>query len=318
MTRSDSTGYNWRNTLTDYASISGIIAGFCVAFIGIVLGWSIADTVLYEELTYGHIAVLLFGVSTALLIASSEFFLHAKNFDVFDLSDEYRDWLQRGFPDKNWDEIWENNHKQCQANEKYGRICYNLGIFMIFIGLFLVVAPYHLIIASIVSGLGIILELWQLRKPAFKSVPEALETKQTEEEKTKSSIRAEKLEQIRGLYIIGLLAILVSIKLSYSLNPSISVDIFTDTFLTFLISCWAIYSFLMIFGFSQDILPDSLATSFRAYARFWLRLSLAVTIAFIIFISYIAYLSNRLPMTIALIIVIITTLLYALKKYRRA
>jgi len=30
-------GFNWRNTLSDFASIAGILAGFCVAFIGIIL-----------------------------------------------------------------------------------------------------------------------------------------------------------------------------------------------------------------------------------------------------------------------------------------
>lgn len=164
MTDSGSTGYNWRNTLTNYASISGMIAGFCVAFIGIVLGWSVADTVLYEGLTFGHMAVLLFGISAALFIASSELFLHAKNFDAFDLSTEYRDWLQRGLQDKDWNKIWEDSHKQCQANEKYGRICYNLAIFVIFIGLFFAIAPYHFGIALVVSVFGVILELWQLRR----------------------------------------------------------------------------------------------------------------------------------------------------------
>jgi hypothetical protein len=43
-----SRGYNWRNTLTDFASVSGVLAGFCVAFIGLILGWSIADIKISE------------------------------------------------------------------------------------------------------------------------------------------------------------------------------------------------------------------------------------------------------------------------------
>jgi hypothetical protein len=52
-------------------------------------------------------------------------------------------------------------------------------------------------------------------------------------------------EQTRGLYIVGLLAVLITIKLTIKI-----ADPFTDLFLLYLISSWAIYSFCMIFVYS--------------------------------------------------------------------
>ena len=60
-----SRGYNWRNTLTDFATISGTLAGFSIAFIGLILGWSIADVRIYQEVTFGNVATLFFGLTTS-------------------------------------------------------------------------------------------------------------------------------------------------------------------------------------------------------------------------------------------------------------
>lgn len=159
-----SRGYNWRNTLKDFASVSGVLAGFCVAFIGMILGWSIADIEIYQKITFGNVAVLSFGIATGLFISASEFFLHSKNFDVFDLTEEYRKWVQIGFPEKNWDEIWKDSTQMMRTNESYGRWCYNFAVFILFIGLFFAIAPYNAVIAVVVSMFGIALELWQFKK----------------------------------------------------------------------------------------------------------------------------------------------------------
>jgi len=159
-----SRGYNWRNTLTDFASVSGVLAGFCVAFIGLILGWSIADIKIYQQLTFGNVAVLFFGIATSLFITASEYFLHSKNFDIFDIKEEHRKWLESGFPDKNWNDIWKESTKMMRVNESYGRWCYNFAIFIMFIGLFFAIAPYNLVIAFVVSIVGIMLELWQFKR----------------------------------------------------------------------------------------------------------------------------------------------------------
>jgi hypothetical protein len=158
-----SRGYNWRNTLVNFASISAVLAGFCVAFIGLILRWSVIDVKISEQLTFGNMAVLFFGISTGLFITASEYFLHSKNFDVFDLTEDYREWLQHGFPEKNWDDVWKESTTKMLATESHGRLCYNLAIFIMFIGLFFAIVPYHLVIAAMVSVFGILLELSQFR-----------------------------------------------------------------------------------------------------------------------------------------------------------
>jgi dolichol kinase len=163
-----SRGYNWRNTLVDFASISGTLAGFCIAFIGLILGWSIADVQIYQGITFGNLATLFFGLATSLFIVAAEFFLHAKNFDVFDLTNDYRDWLKSGFPDKNWDTIWIESSKKARANESYARWCYNFAIFLLFIGLFFAIFSYNYYIAIIVSAIGLVFEIWQFAIQIYK------------------------------------------------------------------------------------------------------------------------------------------------------
>jgi hypothetical protein len=156
-----SRGYNWRSTLTDFAAMSGTLAGFSVAFIGLILGWSIADVQLYQKVTFGNVAILFFGLVTSLFVVSSEFFLHAKTFDIFDLSTEYREWLMKGLPDENWNNIWIESTKKARLNEAYGRWCYNVAIFLMFIGLFFAIFPYNYVIAIVVSAIGLFFEIWQ-------------------------------------------------------------------------------------------------------------------------------------------------------------
>ena len=156
---------NWRNTLLQYASISGVLAGFCVTFIGIVLGWSVAETAFYDAITYGNICVLFFGVSAGLFISSAEFFLLAKSLDVFDLAKKYEEWLQRDCEDKgeDWHNVRNISHENCRRNEKYGRFCYNASIFIMFFGLGFAIAPYNPSIAIIVTALGVLLQSLQAK-----------------------------------------------------------------------------------------------------------------------------------------------------------
>lgn len=156
-----SMGYNWRNTLTHFAAISGVLAGFCVTFVALILGGPVADIeVCTSGVTFGQIAVLIFGISAGLFICAAELFLYAKEFDVFGIPEPYRELLKED--KKDWAEFEDDHTKRCRHNERLGKKCYNLAIFTIFIGLFFAVVPYNLPISVIVSGLGIILEVWQI------------------------------------------------------------------------------------------------------------------------------------------------------------
>jgi len=162
-----STGYNWRATLTEFAAISGVLAGFSVTFIAVVLGGPVADIeICGKGMTFGQISVLMFGISTAFFITSAELFLHAKEFDVFSIPEPYRKLLKEDCEQRkeDWAEFEDKQTKQCKQSERLGRYCYNIAIFMIFIGLLFVIAPYNITIAIIVSGIGMLLEIWQVAR----------------------------------------------------------------------------------------------------------------------------------------------------------
>lgn len=156
-------GYNWRNTLSDFASIAGILAGFCVAFVGIILGWSVANTPIYSTLTWGNIAVVLVGISAALFITASQMFLRAKDSNMWNLPERYEQFLKKDFKveGKNWEKIRAENLDNCKRCEMYGRHFYNAALIFMFVGLGFLIAPYSYVIAVIVAGLGILLEFLQ-------------------------------------------------------------------------------------------------------------------------------------------------------------
>lgn len=162
-----STGYNWIDALVHYASISGILAGFCVTFIALILGGQIADVnIRTTEVTFGQISVLLFGVSTALFICSSQRFIHAQEFNVWDLPSDYVKFLKAELKgqEKEWDNYLLESDIRCRQYEREGRITYNLAIVFMLGGLFLAIVPYNFFIASLVAILGYLLELWQFLK----------------------------------------------------------------------------------------------------------------------------------------------------------
>lgn len=162
-----STGYNWRNTLTQFARISGVLAGFCVTFIALILSGKVADIeICTSGVTFGQVAILLFGISTGLFICSAELFLSAKEFDVFGIPEPYRKLLKDDCESKKkgWAEFEDEQTEQCRHYERLGRRCYNSAIFVIFGALFFVIAPYNPLIALTVSGFGILLELWQISR----------------------------------------------------------------------------------------------------------------------------------------------------------
>lgn len=159
----DVSGYNWRNALGDFAATSGLLAGFTLTFIVFILGWSVANTQLIHNVTWGEIGVLLDGVASTLFIAASELFLFSKSFDAWSLPDKYEKFLEDGFKEegKDWSAIRQENLKKCFKYQRRGRFCYNLGIFLTFFAIFFVIGPYNLPVAAIVGGLGIGLELFQ-------------------------------------------------------------------------------------------------------------------------------------------------------------
>jgi hypothetical protein len=158
-------GYNWRDTLGDFAAVSGVLAGFTLAFVVFILGWSVATTPLVDGITWANVGVLFNGISAALFIAASELFLGAKENNVWALPDRYEKQLADGFKGegKDWQTIRAENLEKCVQYEEWGRKCYNVAIFLMFLALFFVIGPSSIPIAIFVSALGIGLELFQMK-----------------------------------------------------------------------------------------------------------------------------------------------------------
>jgi hypothetical protein len=157
------TGYNWRASLSDYARVSGVLAGFSITFIALILGGKVADFSIWNGVSFGQVSVLLFGAATSLLIASSQLFLQAREFDVFSIPERYIKLLKEDceLKNKKWADYEDEQTKHCRIKEQMGRKFYNAAIFLMFVGLFFAILPYNTLIAIVVGGLGLALEVWQ-------------------------------------------------------------------------------------------------------------------------------------------------------------
>jgi hypothetical protein len=157
-------GWNWRSTLTDYATISGVLAGFSVTFIALMLTKQTTDiNIIVPSLTFCRMAVLLFGVSAGLFIAAGEYFLQAKEFDIYGVPERYLDLFRKDpkYDEKDWEKREKSQTKSLRRQEKKGRRFYNVAIFSVLVGLWFAITPYNVVIASIVAGVGIAIELSQ-------------------------------------------------------------------------------------------------------------------------------------------------------------
>ena len=156
-------GYNWRSVLGDFAATSGVLAGFTITMVVFILGWSIANTPLFYGITWANIGVLLNGIASALFITALQFFLGSKEFDMWALPEQFERNLREGFEreGKDWSSIRETNLAKCSQHESRGRRCYNLAVIITFLAVFFVIGPYNICIATLVSGLGIALEVYQ-------------------------------------------------------------------------------------------------------------------------------------------------------------
>jgi len=161
-------GRNWRNVLTDFAAMSGILAGFSITFVVLILGGSVGDSLLFPQyvefkVTYGHIAVLFLGISAALFVTAAQFFLLSREFDVYDIPERYREVLKHryGRTEGEWERFEKESDSKCHKYESSGRNLYNKAVFMIWIGVGSAIWSYNWLVALGVTVLGIVLEFWQ-------------------------------------------------------------------------------------------------------------------------------------------------------------
>jgi hypothetical protein len=158
MSRS-TTGYNWRNTLSDFATTAGVLAGFAITLMTLVLTTDAAARPLYLGLRWGDVAVCLSGLSSVAFVGTSEFLLKAKEFNLYDVPEAYLKELE-GL--KDWEKIQADSVDKSRAHRLYAQRSYNVAIILLFGSLFFVIGPYDLIVAAIVGGVGVGFELFQV------------------------------------------------------------------------------------------------------------------------------------------------------------
>ena len=159
-----SAGHNWIGALTHFAATSGILAGFSVAFIALIMGGKVADTdICLSGITFGQVSVLLFGISSVVFIFACQRFLHAHEFNIWRLPDEYVRLIcgDLKVQKEKWDKLLLDSDASCRKYEKEGRLAYDSAILFTMVGLFFMIVPYSLAVAAIVLVLGGFLEAWQ-------------------------------------------------------------------------------------------------------------------------------------------------------------
>ncbi len=167
-------GYNWRNALSDATAVSGVLAGFAIVFIGLILQ-SQKDLAL-GSFIYGSWSVTIFANSLGLLLAASaatlfimslELSLMGKTFDIWNIPKEYSAFLRKGFK-KKWADVCHEQDTLCKKYDNLSRHAYNAAIFSIFAAIGLALAPYNLWVAMLTISMGWIAEFIQISEFGWK------------------------------------------------------------------------------------------------------------------------------------------------------
>jgi hypothetical protein len=111
-----------------------------------------------------------------------------------------------------------------------------------------------------------------------------------------------KKEEIRGLFVLGLLAVLTSVRVQYSkMNVTIGQSSFdVIVFFDLTIIFWSFYAFFMVFGLSEDMLGKSIAEVCRSAATAFLQFNFVALSLLGLIIAYYAY-PTRLPYVLILL-----------------
>jgi signal transduction histidine kinase len=117
----------------------------------------------------------------------------------------------------------------------------------------------------------------------------------------KSTEAEDRMEEVRGIFVLGLLAVLSSVRLQTdkmivtvgqaTFNAVIFVDI--------TIILWSFYAFFMIIGLSKDLIGDDMAASFKETAKAFLSLNFIMMAILGLLFAYYAY-PTRWPYSLSL------------------
>jgi len=115
-------------------------------------------------------------------------------------------------------------------------------------------------------------------------------------------LKITKNEEVRGLFVLGLLAVLTSVRIQFSKmdvtigQSSFNVIVFFDLTIVF----WSFYAFFMVFGLSEDMLGKSIAEVCRSAATAFLQFNFVALSLLGLIIAYYAY-PTRLPYALTLL-----------------
>jgi cation transport ATPase len=118
------------------------------------------------------------------------------------------------------------------------------------------------------------------QKGTKKEPSEGQKEEKTQREEKSPSEKEMTKEQTRGVYVVGLLAVLVALSLTTKISNSA-----TRLTLDYLIVSFLVYSFLMIFVYA-DVLTNSVVVLFKVCARIFLLMGLFASIAYIVVLAY--------------------------------
>jgi len=113
-------------------------------------------------------------------------------------------------------------------------------------------------------------------------------------------IRDNKLEEIRAFFVLGLLAVLASIRTQTFSVPTKDGTLPLNPIIDVMLVFMSLYALFMIFGYSKDLVGETIASFFRSMAIQFLILNLVFVLMFGILYAF-AYYQNRLLWMIALI-----------------
>lgn len=137
--------------------------------------------------------------------------------------------------------------------------------------------------------------------------------------KKKSSNAGFRKEEIRGLFVLGLLAVLSSIRVqNETMMVSIGqISINIIPFLDITIILWSFYAFFMVFGLSEDMIGRTASNVFREAAKAFLYFNFLILAFLSLLLGYFGY-PTRLPWALGLLsILILYALVVKLREIRR-
>jgi len=184
--------YNWRETIPFYASTSGLLAGFSIAFIVFLLREDQSSQQIGYGISWGILSALMMGISAVLFIQAPQYFLTAKDHDVYGMPKEKFDLMS--------EQVKKDEVSKAMRNAILGGRLYNVGRLTLFLGVTFALLPFSWPVALVVGAGGIGFELYQIvsaKKP----------TKETKASQATSKARRRSLKTYLRLTLLAVILV---------------------------------------------------------------------------------------------------------------